>query len=229
MRGGNNELIMSDQYKSNEKEYGYFFHPRKRSDAPGYRQLDVFFHAVPTNKHFDPMNMTLNVALEHEDIEPIKIHHPWSLLEQYQVCAGRVILQDRKGKKTEAFTFGGNLRIESEEELTTGVLTSPAPILELISTSSISSIFAEETEILFAERRAEWEPDHTTFNKKLIKADPLTLYYACLENLREKFEHSRQKDNEIIHHFAHFIQTEIMVLQELDEWPARLPTINKLL
>jgi len=220
---------MSDQYKSNEKEYGYFFHPRERSDTPGYRQLDVFFHSVPTNKHFDPMNMTLNIAPEHNHIELIKIHHPWSLLEQYQVCAGRVILQDRKGKKTEAFTFGGNLRIKSEDELTIGVLTSPAPLLELVSTSSISSIFAEETEILFAERRAEWEPDHTTFNKKMIKADPLTLYCVCLEALREKFEHSRLRDSENIHHFAHFIQTEITVLQELNKWPARLPTVAKLL
>ena len=220
---------MFDQTKSNEKEYGYFFHPRERSDSPGHPRLDVVLRSVPTKTHFDPIKMTLNVASGHENIEFIKLHHPWSMLEQYQACAGRVILQDRAGKKVEAFTFGGDLRIKSEDELMTGVLTSPAPILELISSSPISSLLAEETEIIFAERRAESKPDHTTFNKKLINADPLTLYCVCLEALREKFEHSRQRENEIIHHFAHFIQTEIKALHELKKWPARLPTVAELL
>jgi hypothetical protein len=220
---------MPDQYDFNEKEYGYFFHSREWSGSPGHPQLDVFLRSVPTEKHFDPIKMTCNVAVEGKDIEFIKVHHPWSLLEHYRACSGRVILQDRKGKIIEAFTFGGDLRIESKESLTIGILTSPAPILELTSTSSIPSILAEETEIIFAERRAEWEPDHTTFNKKLINADPLTLYCACLEALREKFEHSRLLDNDIIHHFAHFIQTEIKVLQKLDKWPERLPTVSKLL
>jgi hypothetical protein len=220
---------MSDPYDFNEKEYGYFFHSREWSGSPGYPRLDVFLRSIPTQKHFDPMKMTLNVASEHKDIEFLKVHHPWSWREQYRVCAGRVILQDRKGKKVEAFTFGGDLRIEPGEELTIGVLTSPAPILELISTSSIPSLLAEETEILFAERRAEWEPDHTTFIKKLIKVDPLTLYFVLLEILREKFEHSQFRGNEAIQHFDHFIHNEISVLQELHKWPEQLPTVAELL
>jgi hypothetical protein len=227
--GGNNELAMSDQYDFNEKEYGYFFHPREWSDSPGHPRLDVFLRSTPTKEHFDPMKMTLNVTSEHKNIELLKVHHPWSLREQYQACAGRVILQDRRGKKVEAFTFGGDLQIESEEELTIGALTSPAPILELISTSSIPSLLAEETEILFAERRAEWEPDHSTFNKKLIKADPLSLYCACLDALREKFDRSQFRGNEAIQHFAHFIHNEITALQELHNWPSRLPTVTELL
>lgn len=227
--GGNNELTMSDQYNFNEKEYGYFFHPQERPDSPGHPQLDVFLRSVPTYQHFDPMKMTLNVALEHKDIEFLKVHHPWSLREQYQACAGRVILQDRTGKKVEAFTFGGDLRIESEEELTIGVLASSAPILELISTSSIPSLLAEETEILVAERRAEWEHDHATFIKKLIRADPLTLYCACLEDLRVKIDYSQLRDGEDIQHFAHFIYREIEALQELHKWPSRLLTVAELL
>ena len=220
---------MSDQYNYNEKEYGYFFHPRERSDSPGYPQLDVFLRSVPTYKHFDPLKMTLNVALERRSIEFLKINHPWPLRKQYRACAGRVILQDRTGKKVEAFTFGGDLRIESEEELTMGVLMSPAPILELTSTYSFPSFLAEETEIFLAERRAEWEPDHTTFIKKLIKADPLTLYCVCLKALREKFGHSHFKDDEVIQHFAHLMNNEIAVLQELDKWPTQLPTVAELL
>jgi hypothetical protein len=220
---------MSDQYDSNEKEYGYFFHSQERSDSPGHPQLDVFLRSVPTEKHFDPVKMTINVAVGGKDIEFIKVHHPWSLLEHYRVCSGRVILQDRKGKKVEAFTFGGDLQIESKEEVTIGNLTSPAPILELTSTSSFPSLLAEETEIIFAERRAEWEPDHTTFNKKLIMADPFVLYCACLEYLEVKYEHSHIRDDGVIQHFAQFLHDEIEALQGLHKWPVKLPTVAELL
>jgi hypothetical protein len=220
---------MSGQYDFNEKEYGYFFHPRERSDSPGHPRLDVFLRSVPTKTHFDPMSMSIHVASEHKNIELLKVHHPWLLRDQYQVCAGRVILQDRNGKNVEAFTFGGNLRIESEEELVIGVLTSPAPILELISTSSMPSLLAEETEILFAERRAEWEPDHTGFDKRLIGVDPLALYCTCLQALRSKLEHSQFRNDEAIQHFVHCIHTEITALQESHKWLTRLPTVAELL
>jgi hypothetical protein len=220
---------MSDQKDFNEKEYGYFFHSRERSSSPGHPQLDVFLRSVPTEKHFDPVNITINIATEEHDIEFIKVHHPWSLRENYRVCAGRVILRDRKGKKVEAFTFGGDLRIESEKALTTGILTSPAPLLELTSTSSIASILAEETEVLFAERHAEWEPDHRTFIEKLIMADPLVLYCACLEYLKVKYEHTHYRDDEVSQHFAQFIGDEIEALQELNKWPGKVPTIAELL
>ena len=220
---------MSDPYDFNEKEYGYFFHPRERSGSPGHPQLDVFLRSVPTEKHFDPIKITINVAVESKDIEFIQVHHPWSLLEHYQACSGRVILQDRKGKIVEAFTFGGELRIESKEDVTTGILTSPAPILELTSPSSIPSILAEETEIVFAERRATWEPDHATFNRKLIMADPLVLYCTCLEYLKIKHEHSHFRHDGVIQHFSQFVRHEIEALQELHKWPEQLPTVGELL
>jgi len=220
---------MSDQNDFNEKRYGYFFHTRERPDSPGHPQLDVFLRFVPTEKHFDPIKMTINVAVGGKDIEFIKVHHPWPLLEHYRACSGRVILEDRKGKVVEAFTFGGDLRIESKEELTIGMLTSPAPILELTSAASILSMLAEEIEIIFAERRAEWEPDHRTFNEKLITADPFVLYCACLENLRERYEQSHVKSDEEVQKFKQFVHNEIANLQELNQWPAQLPTVAKLL
>jgi hypothetical protein len=220
---------MSDPEDFNEEEYGYFYHSREWSSSPGHPRLDVFLRSAPTEKHFDPVKMTIKVAVGGKDIEFIKVQHPWSLLERYHAYPGRVILQDRKGKIVEAFTFGGELRIESEEALTVGMLTSPAPILELTSTSSIPSILAEETEIIFAERRAEWEPDHKTFIKKLIVADPFVLYCACLKYLKAKFDHSHIGDDGVIQYFVQFIHDEIEALQESHTWPAKLPTIAELL
>lgn len=210
-------------------EYGYYFHSREHSDSPGHPRLDVFLRSVPTGKHFDPEKLSLTIASEHRGTESLKIRHPWSWLKQYRACAGRVILQDRKGKKVEAFTFGGDLRIESEETLTTCYLTSPAPILELMGTSSIPELMAEEMEIVFAERRARWEPDHTKFYDRLAEVDPLTLYFAFLEALKGKFEPFTVLGDELVQQFAHFIQHEIKALQDLHEWPIYLPTIDELL
>lgn len=212
-----------------EREFGYYFHSREHSDSPGHPRLDVLLRSVPTGKHFDPEKLSLTVASEPRGTEFLRIHHPWPWLEQYQACAGRVILQDRKGKKVEAFTFGGDLRIESQEMLTACFLSSPAPILELIGTSSIPVMLAEETEIMFAERRADWEPDHSAFEDRLTAADPLTLYCTCLEALKEKFERYPSRGEEFIQQFVHFLYTEIKTLHELDKWPGSIPTLAEIL
>ena len=210
-------------------ELGYFFHPRERPNAPGHPQLDVLMRSVPTEKHFDPEQLSLTVASEHRGTEFLRVHHPWSWLEQYRACAGRVILQDRKGKKVGAFTFGGDLRIESEEMLTACFLTSPVPILELIGTSSIPVLLAQETEIIFAKRRADWLPDNSTFKDRLTAANPFTLYCICLEALNEKFERYPSRGDEFIQQFVQFIRVEIKTLHELHEWPLYVPMIDELL
>jgi hypothetical protein len=211
------------------REYGYYFHSREHSDSPGHSRLEVLLRSVPTGKHFDPEKLSLTIASEQRGAELLRIHHPWPGQEQYRACAGRVILQDRKGKKVEAFTFGGDLWIESKETLTAGVLTSPAPILERTGTSSIPELLAEETEIIFAERHADWEPDDSTFKDRLTAADPFTLYCICLESLKEKFEQYPPREDEFIQQFVHFLNTEIKTLHELDKWPVSIPTIADVL
>ncbi len=140
-----------------------------------------------------------------------------------------MILQDRKSKKVEAFTFGSNLRIESKKLITACLMTSPAPILERTGASSIPELLAEETEIIFAKRRADWEPDHNTFKDRLSAADPFTLYCICLESLKEKFERNPPRGDELIQQFVHFLNAEIKILHELDKWPPSLPTIADIL
>jgi hypothetical protein len=187
------------------------------------------YYSVPTGKHFDPEKLSLTVAPKHKGTELLRVQHPWPGQDQYRACAGHVILQDRKGKKVEAFTFGGDLRIESEEMLTVCFLTSPAPILVLIGTSSIPMLLAVETEIVFAERRANWELDRSTFKDRLTAADPFTLYCICLEALKKKFERYPSRGVEFIQQFVTFLNTEIKTLHELDKWPVSMPTVAEIL
>ena len=222
-------MTTHDQGNLKKRDYGYYFHSREYSDSPGHPRLDVLLRSVPTGKHFDPEKLSITVASEQRCTEFLRVHHPWPAQEQYRACAGRVILQDRKGKKVEAFTFGGDFWIESEEMLTACVLTSPAPILERTGTSSIPELLAEEVEIIFAERRAAWEPDQSTFKDRLRATDPFTLYCICLESLIEKFERYPSKEDEFVQQLIHFLNTEIKTLHELDKWPVSLPTIANVL
>ena len=222
-------MTLHNQGNLKERDYGYYFHSREYSDSPGHPRLDVILRSVPTEKHFDPEKLSIIVASDHRGTEFLRVHHPWPGQDQYRACAGHVILQDRKGKKVEAFTFGGDLRIESEEMLTACFLTSPAPILELIGTSSIPVMLAEETEIIFAKRRADWESDHSTFKDRLTAASPFTLYCICLEALKEKFERYPSRGNEFIQQFIQFIHVEIKTLHESHEWPLYVPMIDELL
>jgi len=212
-----------------EKGYGYSFLPREYENSPGHPQLKVIFRSTPTVDHFDPEKLHIHVRSDPQRIEVLNIHHPWPWEEQYRAIAGRIILQDRKGKKFEAFTFGGNLSIKSQETMTECIFTSPAPILELIGITSIPEVLAEEIEILFAERRAEWEPDLSAFESKLAEAEPFLLYCACLEVLRGKFEQHPSREDEAIQQFVQFLKSEIQTLQKLDKWPGKLPTIAELL
>ncbi len=212
-----------------ERYYGYYFHSREYSNSPGHPRLDVLLRSVPTGKHFDPEKLSLTVAPKHKGTELLRVQHPWLGQDQYRACAGHMILQDRKGKKVEAFTFGGDLRIESEEMLTACFLTSPAPILVLIGTSSIPMLLAVETEIVFAERRANCELDRSTFKDRLTAADPFTLYCICLEALKKKFERYPSRGVEFIQQFVNFLNTEIKTLHELDKWPVSMPTVAEIL
>jgi hypothetical protein len=184
---------------------------------------------VPSGKHFDPERVRLSVVTEPGNIEFIKVHHPWPLRTHYRSAAGRIILQDFKGRIVEAFTLGGDFRIHKENDLTTCVLTSPAPILELISISSIPEVLAEEIEILLAERRAAWDHDLSIYNKRLSAVDPLILYIACLEAIRDKIRHSPTGETSTKRELVQLIQVEIKTFHEPHEWPLYVPTIVELL
>ncbi len=212
-----------------EREYGFHFHSQARSHSPGHPHVDVVLRSVPTGKHFDPKILTITAATGHGDTESLRVRHPWKEQEQIRICAGRVIMEDRKGKRAKAFTFGGDLQIKPEALLTTCLLTSPAPILELIGTASIPTLLAQQTEIIFAERRADWEPDQSTFERRLSAADPHTLYCVCLQTLKEKFMCYPSGGDESLQQFVQFLFGEIKTLQELDMWPGSLPAIDKIL
>jgi hypothetical protein len=212
-------------------ELGYHFYPKRYAHSPGHPRLDVILPATPSEEHYDPKRLRVPVTSIHEGVECITLHHPWhSATTRHRMCAGRVILWDRREKEVVAFTFGGDLSIEPGESHTTCTLTSPAPIILLTDEPTTPRLLAEEAEVLLARRRAAWEPNKKGYEQRLATADPPVLYAACLEALSETPHTSgEEQEDEHARQLGRFVRAEIEALREADLWPVLVPALDELL
>lgn len=191
-------------------ELGYSFFPREEPHDIGHSELKVIIRPMPTERHYDPETLTCTIAPHSGGTETLRVHHPWVLDTTYRLCAGHVTLEDRKGKRVVAFTFGGELHIDSTERRTICRLISPTPILEHSQQrDSLELLLGEEAEILFAERRAAWLHNENEFDRRLANADPQQLYYACLAALRDKIDQWPEWEEPIHQEFKHFLHTAL--------------------
>jgi hypothetical protein len=195
----------------NHLDLGYTLYPPRRPHEPGYPRLDVILRATPTGQHFDPLRVHLDVVVPPQDMTCLAVEHPWDGLDDYTVCAGIVDLIDQKGKHLDAFTFGGGLHIQNEEEHTLLVLTSPAPIL-LPAESPLDQLLVDEIKIVLAERQAIQEVEPGLFDKRLIAAPPLELYHAISVAVLERYHRQHSSEDELILKLQHTLRVEIEVI-----------------
>ncbi len=220
---------MSTTNNPHEPKFGYRFSRSESGDTSSDSCFDVFINECPTEHHFDPEELYLHVKSKSNAIESLTIRHPWVHGSNYQVLAGSIELTDRYGKQEEAFTFGGNLKIESQDTVTICNLKSPAPILEISSADPILMMFIEEIEILFAKRRAALLSKPHTYEKHLINADPFKVYLACLNALIEKFEHLHHKKNPRTIEFLNFLHGEAKHVRDGGKTPILVPDLEEIL
>jgi len=214
---------------SHEPDLGYLFHSHETLDHPGHPRLDVIIPATPTYEHFDPQKAQFYIVSPEGDIEHLSIHHPWTMEKRYRVCAGRIVLTDRKAKRVEAFSFGGDLQILSDEDHTVCALVSAVPIFPLFTTHDLSMWIVAEFEILLAQQKAHLDPQHPhDFQTHLAAVDPFLLYASCLQALQDKANHIHTGAVEFDRQGAQFVQTEVKRLQEKGEWPLLVPALDDL-
>lgn len=211
---------------SHEPDLGYVFHP-----ASGYfggTRFDVIMHAQPTQRHYDPEKVQATTARQ-SGTDTLYLRYT-TAPGQYRVCPGRIVLTDRVGKQVVAFCFGGELHIIHQPPETICVFQSPAPILDLTRYRSADALFANEVEILLAQRRAVWNPQQPhRFDQHIAQVDPAVLYAACLETLAAKFAAFPHMDDQVHWQFVHNIQQEIKVWQQDGRWPVPVPSLADLL
>ncbi len=214
-----------------DMKLGYVFLPPCHPNHLCHRQLDINLQDTPTLQHYDPEVVQFMVASDFLGNSVMRVRHPWEGKEEIHAVVGTVIMEDRFDKVVEAFTFGGDLQISSKDGQTKCSLISKAPILPLLSRSSIETVLAEEVEIILAERREVWDEAHKQipFEQCLAEVDPFILYLSCLKNLQEKFSLFPKPLPEYLGKFVHFLRMEIKRLQSEQLWPLYVPDIEKLL
>lgn len=197
-------------YQPVNEQLGYCFHPPTAEYSLGYPQLDVVIRTTPTGEHFDPASVTCLTAATNGSGK-LHVVHPWTQDSTYRVCAGEIDIEDERHEHVKAFTFGGELRIDSDVRRTICQFISPAPLLEHARHEvSLEEHLIEEVYILFAQRRAAQDDD--VFDRRLAAADPLQLYHACLAALDEKFAHFPDIDN-VHRRFKHFLRATMLALE----------------
>jgi len=190
----------------NLPKIGYLYHYPKLDHPTDKFRLDIFISSEPTEKHFDVLRLSLPVSDQNGVIDNLKVVHPWSHKNTYHVCAGVVVMEDRKGKKEEAFSFGGELKILTEGDQTRCSLVSSAPILEITGAVPINELFIEELEIILAKQRAAHGPDNN-FESSLCAVPPQDLCLACVRELQLKLKQSADR-TELEFQLLSFLQKE---------------------
>lgn len=215
---------------THEPDLGYFFHPSTVDDHPGHPRLDVIIPATPTQRHYDPQKVQFFVSSARNEVRQLTVHHPWTQQKHYDVCAGLILICDRKDKRVEAFSFGGDLEIMSDKVRTVCALTSPAPIFPLFTTHDLPTWLVSEFEILLAEQEADWDPKHPhDYEMHLASVDPFLLYACSLRALREKGATIDLGRRALAQEGYQFVQAEIERLQREENWPLQVPPLDELL
>ena len=161
-------------------EFGFYFYPADGDNSHGHPKLAFnVYGPEPTGVHFDPERALVPTVGRHHEIEETSIHHPWHGRNELQVCVGRITLLDRRHKEVEAFSFGGTLTLTAEDDRTACLLTSPAPIFDLVNPLDALTNVISGIEAAIAMQRAHWPHDYV-FAEHLTAVDPKTLYAGGL-------------------------------------------------
>lgn len=161
-------------------EFGFYFYPATDTRSHGHPKFAFNLYTQPTGEHFDPEHAVLPGTRPKGGIEHISLSHPWrGGNSNLHICIGRILLTDRLHKKVEAFSFGGTLAISPHEDHTACVLTSTAPIFDLVRPGDTLTNVTSGIEVAIAEQRAHWKDDYA-FEETLATTEPAELYLATL-------------------------------------------------
>lgn len=191
-------MSMDTELFSLMRDWGYFLLPKKHAESPGYPGVYVAIRQTPTEEHFDPESIEARLCNGQGSVERrrLQLHMHGEL--PHRVCPGRLTLYDRFNKRVDFYTFGAQMMMDANDEMTIYTFTSSAPILLLAEDAdNFPEQFEAETEGLLAGIHVAWARDDASFYRRLGEIEPAVLYaaslrtvfnqYAAYPSLRERF------------------------------------------
>ena len=211
------------------ENWGYYLLPRSHPSSPGYTGLLVAIRETPTEAHFDPKTIRLQVRDEGGAATRITLGLRSPFQRSRHVCLGRVVLRDRVDKRVDFFVLGGSLDIAMEPGETVYALRSPAPILEVTDhLESISDQLAFETEAMIGEMQARWGTNDQGFARRLSQVDPLQFYLASLHSVLARYGRAPTLQESFPHFYRMLLEEKEWLTAE-GQWSATLPALEELL
>ncbi|MBK8051205.1 MAG: hypothetical protein IPK16_31350 [Anaerolineales bacterium] len=216
---------------SSEVDLGYWFDPPCEEELCGHHQLRVWLRPTPTERHYDPEQVRCIVTTGWRDMAHLTIRCPWPRADHYRLCLGMIILNDRKHREVQAFSFGGELSITQHDHTTMCVFDSPAPIYALQEGEQLSNLMVAEVEAVLAEEQARIDVDGrgSHFSERLASSSPTQLYQACLVAIALQLRPLRTVDYMPERDLLHYVEKELQAIQERNPGAPPIPTLGELL
>jgi hypothetical protein len=209
--------------------WGYQISPESDYYSAGYNELDIAIRERPTNRHYDPESVRLQVKDRDGFASWITLELGSSFRDSRHVCPGRIILHDRVDKRVQFFSFGGSLEVSAEPGAVVYSLHSTAPVLGLSELAQrVTDQFIFEIEAIMGERRANWGVNDAGFDQRLAEADPLPFYLASVFSILVRLKDIPALQQSLADLYA-MLSRERAWLQEMDYWPASPPRLEELL
>jgi hypothetical protein len=210
-------------------EIGYWFFPPESKQAPGGNRLEVILSETPIWGNSSPKSIHVTVKSRQGTAEKLKVTHPWRFRYSHELLTGLIEIHTIDGSKVEAFTLGGSLEIYTNDALTTCIIKSPAPIVEITMNGTIHDLFIDELEIILAKHRAAHLYDPPEDDTGVITASPLELYAAILNDMLESFDHSHHKEDTQVQELINFLHAEVRRLQVESQLPQFIHPLEELI
>lgn len=213
-----------------QPDWGFYFHAARYENALGHPRLEINLVSQPTESHYDPERVDIPIIGADGTIENLTVSAGWTGNANHRVSLGRIVMEDRVGKQVTAFSFGGALEIEDKGEYTNCVITSEAPILDLVEPEDEITGLVSEIESQLARQRIRWSRYENRFEQLLNETAPLRLCAAALRSARETFkqlwEETRRSN---VQTRLALVEESMANMRQQGEWPGDAPTLDELL
>jgi hypothetical protein len=209
---------------------GYLFHSKKHPSALGFPELTINIFSQPTGQHFEPEHVVFPVVDPLGRIEHLTVFHPWHQAKTFRVCAGRIVLRDRRNETVEIYSFGGELEITVEKSHTKCLLRSPAPIFELGDLDGMPVTFVSTLESLLARKRVSWDCDDAGYEQRLASVKPDMFFTAALAGVAGQLDYAMAEGRgDHRRDEAAEVDRAIKNMRTAGLWPPASPTLDDLL
>ncbi len=168
--------------------WGYYLIPHQNASSPGYPGVIVAIRETPTEKHFDPEWIEVQLLNSQDQVEHCRLGPDLHRHFPKRLCPGRLTLHDRYAKRVDFYTFGATIDALSQPAETIYSITSSAPILLLAEDDdNFPEQFEAEAAALLASIHVQWALKDIRFNHRLVEFDPAQLYQATLRSLLARY------------------------------------------